>query len=177
MSAETRVTTGTQAVAARRRAAAARVWREFVATRSGLVGLLLLVAVITIALLAPVLVPAATLDVTQVTAAANQPPMAGYPLGTDAQGRSVLGMLVWGARISLLVGFAATAVSMVIGTAMGMAAGHFGGAGRAVIMRVIDDHRRDRRHQLGRHGARGPRPDADHRVPAVHRARPGARRR
>lgn len=138
MSADTRPTTGSQAVAARRRAAAAQVWREFVATRSGVVGLVLLLVVIAIAVLAPVLVPAATLDVTQITAPINHPPMEGYPLGTDPQGRSVLGMLVWGARISLLVGFAATAVSMVIGTAMGMAAGHFGGAGRAVIMRVID---------------------------------------
>ena len=72
-----------------------------------------------IAILAPVLVPAESLDVTQITAPTNHPPMPGYPLGTDPQGRSVLGMLIWGARVSLLVGFAATAVSMVIGTSIG----------------------------------------------------------
>jgi len=129
---------GAAAVAARRRAAAAAVWREFVRTRSGLVGLVLLCAVILIAVLAPVLVPAETLDVIKITAPSNHPPMAGYPLGTDPQGRSVLGMLIWGARISLLVGFAATAVSMIIGTVAGMAAGHFTGWVRAVIMRIID---------------------------------------
>jgi peptide/nickel transport system permease protein len=133
-----RPTSGAAAISARRRAAAAAVWREFVRTRSGLIGLILLLVVIAIAVLAPVLVPAETLDVIKITAPSNHPPMAGYPLGTDPQGRSVLGMLVWGARISLLVGFAATAVSMIIGTTMGMAAGHFSGVGRAVIMRVID---------------------------------------
>ena len=138
MSVESRPTSGRQAVAARRRAAALQVWREFVGTRSGVVGLVLLLVVIAIAVLAPVLVPAESLDVTQITAPTNHPPMAGYPLGTDPSGRSVLGMLIWGARVSLLVGFAATAVSMVIGTTMGMAAGHFTGASRAVIMRVID---------------------------------------
>jgi peptide/nickel transport system permease protein len=138
MSVDSRPTSGRQAVAARRRAAALHVWREFVATRSGVVGLVLLVVIIAIAVLAPVLVPAESLDVTQITAPTNHPPMPGYPLGTDPQGRSVLGMLIWGARVSLLVGFAATAVSMVIGTSMGMAAGHFTGTSRAVIMRVID---------------------------------------
>ena len=50
----------------------------------------------------------------------------------------MLALLIWGARISLVVGFAATLVSMVIGTVMGMAAGHFTGATQAVLMRVID---------------------------------------
>ncbi|MVA75354.1 ABC transporter permease subunit [Auraticoccus sp. F435] len=125
-------------MAAQRRARAAEVWREFAATRSGLVGLVLLAAVFAVALLAPVLVPLETLDVTRLTAASNEPPSAAHLLGTDPSGRDVLGMLVWGARVSLLVGFAATAVSMVIGTLVGMAAGHFTGLTQAVIMRVVD---------------------------------------
>ncbi|WP_331714385.1 ABC transporter permease [Auraticoccus cholistanensis] len=129
---------GRAAVAAQRRARAAEVWREFAATRSGLVGLVLLAAVFAVALLAPVLVPLETLDVTRLTAASNEPPSAAHLLGTDPSGRDVLGMLVWGARVSLLVGFAATAVSMVIGTLVGMAAGHFTGLTQAVIMRVVD---------------------------------------
>ncbi|WP_114559547.1 ABC transporter permease [Desertihabitans aurantiacus] len=125
-------------VRARRRARAAGLWREFVATRSGLIGLLVLAVVIVLALLAPLLVPIETLDVTRVTAGINEPPSAAHPLGTDPSGRDVLGMLLWGARVSLLVGFSATAVSMLIGTAVGMAAGHFSGLTQAVIMRVID---------------------------------------
>nr|WP_231747498.1 ABC transporter permease [Auraticoccus cholistanensis] len=84
------------------------------------------------------MVPLETLDVTRLTAASNEPPSAAHLLGTDPSGRDVLGMLVWGARVSLLVGFAATAVSMVIGTLVGMAAGHFTGLTQAVIMRVVD---------------------------------------
>ncbi|WP_051973162.1 ABC transporter permease [Cryobacterium sp. MLB-32] len=124
--------------AARRRQRAGEVWKEFASNRSGLVGLVVLLAVIALAVLAPLLAPASTLDVTQITAPQNDPPSLAHPLGTDPAGRSVLALLIWGARVSLLVGFSATLVSMVIGTVMGMAAGHFTGAAQAVLMRVID---------------------------------------
>jgi len=126
------------AAAARRRAQAAAVVREFAGHRSGLVGLVLLLVVIVAALLTPLLVPIETLDVTRLTARQNEPPTGAHWLGTDPAGRDVVAMLLWGSRISLLVGFAATAVSMVIGTVVGMSAGHFGGWAQAVIMRVID---------------------------------------
>jgi len=126
------------AVADRRRQQAAEAWTEFAHTRSGPIGAALLLAVFLLAVLTPVLVPAETLDVTRITADLNEPPSAAHWLGTDPSGRDVLGMLLWGSRISLLVGFAATAVSMIIGTVVGMAAGHFTGAVQAVIMRVID---------------------------------------
>lgn len=124
--------------AARRMQRAKEVWKEFAATRSGLIGLIFLLLVVVIALLAPVLAPPETLDVTRISAPQNQSPSWAYPLGTDPAGRSVLAMLIWGARISLLVGFCATVVSMVIGTLMGMAAGHFSGPLQAVFMRIID---------------------------------------
>ena len=126
------------AAAARRRVQAAAVVREFARHRSGLVGLVLLLVVIAAALLTPLLIPIETLDVTRLTARQNEPPTGAHWLGTDPAGRDVLAMLLWGSRISLLVGFAATAVSMVIGTVVGMAAGHFSGWAQAVIMRVID---------------------------------------
>lgn len=126
------------AVAARRRARLRSTAAGFAATRSGLVGLGLLLLVILAALLTPVLIPFETLDVTRLTAGQNEPPSGAHWLGTDPAGRDVVAMLLWGSRISLLVGFAATAVSMVIGTVVGMAAGHFTGWAQAVIMRVID---------------------------------------
>lgn len=122
----------------RRRARAAEVWREFVDTRSGPAGAVLLLLVIVLALLAPVLAPPQTLDVTQITADGNEPPSLQHWLGTDPSGRDILTMLLWGSRASLLVGFAATAMSMVIGTAVGMMAGHFTGFLRAVMLRVVD---------------------------------------
>lgn len=126
------------AARARRRAQLAAVSREFAANRSGLVGLVLLLVVIALALLTPVLIPIETLDVTRLTAGQNEPPSGTHWLGTDPAGRDVVALLLWGSRISLLVGFAATAVSMIIGTVVGMAAGHFTGWVQAVIMRVID---------------------------------------
>ncbi|WP_244302948.1 ABC transporter permease [Leucobacter coleopterorum] len=124
--------------AARRRARLKEVWREFATHRSGVVGLVILTAVIALAVFAPVLFPAETLDVTKLSNAQNQPPGNGMLLGTDPSGRSVLAMLVWGGRASMLVGFAATLVSMVIGTAVGMAAGHFHGATQAILLRIVD---------------------------------------
>ncbi|GAB3699311.1 ABC transporter permease [Mariniluteicoccus flavus] len=125
-------------VAAKRREKAKENWAEFASNRGGLIGLLGLVVVVALALLAPVLVPIGTLDVTKVTAMQNEPPSGAHWLGTDPAGRDVVGLLLWGARISLLVGFSATLVSMVIGTIVGMMAGHFTGFTQAVILRVID---------------------------------------
>ncbi|QAY73500.1 ABC transporter permease [Agromyces protaetiae] len=130
---------GARSVAsARRKQRAGEVWREFARHRSGVVGLVLLLAVIALALLAPVIAPEQLLDVTKVTAGPNEPPSWANPLGTDPAGRSVLVMLLWGSRVSLLVGFAATAVSMIIGTIVGMSAGHFGGVAQAVLLRIMD---------------------------------------
>lgn len=123
---------------ARRRQRAAEIWKEFSRSRSGVIGLIILLVVIALALLAPVIAPASLLDVTKVTAGQNEPPSWAYPLGTDPAGRSVLVMLLWGSRVSLLVGFSATAVSMIIGTIVGMAAGHFTGVTQAILMRIID---------------------------------------
>lgn len=122
----------------RRRRRFVQVWKQFIQNKTGLVGLVVLCVVIVLAILAPVIFPASMLDVTQLSNPQNQPPTGANPLGTDPSGRSVLAMLVWGSRVSLVVGFAATAVSMIIGTVFGMAAGHFTGATQAVLMRVID---------------------------------------
>lgn len=123
---------------ARRRQRAGEAWREFRKHRAGLIGLGVLLAVVMLALLAPVIAPAWQLDPTKVSGLPNQAPSLADPLGTDPDGRSVLVMILWGSRVSLLVGFAATFVSMVIGTFIGMAAGHFGGLLGGFLMRVVD---------------------------------------
>lgn len=139
MTREPKAPAATVSVASRKRARAAAVWREFASNGGGLVGAILLLVVIAASLLAPVIEPLINLDVTHViTSPQNAPPSASHILGTDPLGRDILGMLLWGSRVSLLVGFAATAVSMIIGTVFGMAAGHFTGWLQAVIMRIID---------------------------------------
>jgi peptide/nickel transport system permease protein len=73
-----------------------------------------------------------------------KPPMwlpggeARFPLGTDGQGRDVLSAIVYGARVSVMIGLVATAAACAIGTALGLLAGYYGGMIDGVIMRVAD---------------------------------------
>ncbi len=123
---------------ARRRHAFAAAARTFAADRAGVVGLVVLVVIVALAVLAPVLTDPAGLDVTRATGARLAAPGARYWLGTDESGRSVLLLTWWGARISLLVGLAAAALSVGIGTLVGLLAGHFGRWVSAILMRCTD---------------------------------------
>lgn len=123
---------------ARRRQALGRFGRRYATQRAGLVGLGLLVLFVALALLAPAITNSAGLDVTKVNAAPLAAPSAHHILGTDESGRSVALLTLWGARVSLLVGFLATVVSMVLGTLVGIVAGHFRGWVQAVLMRLTD---------------------------------------
>lgn len=113
-------------------------WRAFSSNKSGMFGLIFLVVVVLAALFAPLIANESLLDVTRVTNLSNQPPTWQHPLGTDPLGRSVLVMLLWGSRMSLLVGVAATVMSMFLGALIGILAGHFTGLGSAFLLRVID---------------------------------------
>jgi peptide/nickel transport system permease protein len=70
--------------------------------------------------------------------AANQPPSAKHPLGTDAQGYDQLGRMMVGGQVSLTVGFAAAAIATIVGTLWGAVAGFFGGWVDNVLMRIVD---------------------------------------
>jgi peptide/nickel transport system permease protein len=122
----------------RRRNALVTRWRQFASNRAGLAGLLGLVIAVALALIAPVLVPAESLSVTRATGEVLHAPTSEFWLGTDEAGRSVLIMTWWGARVSLLVGFAAALLSVGIGTIVGMVAAHFGGWLSGGLMRITD---------------------------------------
>ncbi len=122
----------------RRAAAARRTWRQFRKSRTGMFGLVLLSFFVLVAVFAPLLADAEGLQVTQATGGVLEPPSAEYPLGTDDTGRSVLTLLIWGSRISLFVGLFATAISMVIGTLMGLASGFFEGWGGRILFRLTE---------------------------------------
>ncbi|HCB07474.1 MAG TPA: ABC transporter permease [Nocardioides sp.] len=126
-------------VARRRRAQSARrTWASFRSHKSGLFGLGLLLFFVAIALLAPLLASSEGLEVTKATGGVLEPPSAEYPLGTDENGRSILTLLMWGARISLFVGLLATLISMIIGTLIGLASGFFEGWPARVLFRVTE---------------------------------------
>jgi peptide/nickel transport system permease protein len=123
---------------ARRRAALLDAWRRLLREPGGVAGLAILAFFVAVALLAPVLFPAETLEVTRSREPKLAAPYAGFPLGTDRYGISVLALVAWGARISLLVGVAATLISMILGTFAGIASGHFRNLAGAALERLTD---------------------------------------
>jgi peptide/nickel transport system permease protein len=138
-SASAKSTLTARQITRRRRAEAwRRNWREFRRHRSGLVGLAILAVFVTVALAAPLLADGDGLKVTQATGGVLDPPSWEYWLGTDENGRSVLTLLIWGSRISLLVGLLATAISMLIGTVIGLASGFFEGLGSRLLYRLTE---------------------------------------
>ncbi len=107
----------------------------------GIVGLVIVVLVAVAAVAAPWLAPH---DPTQQNVAARLLPpeglgnYAGHPLGTDALGRDVLSRIIYGARVSLVVGVASVLLAGVVGVLLGLAAGYLGGRVEAVTMRLAD---------------------------------------
>ena len=87
---------------------------------------------------APLLADPEGLEVTKATGGVLEPPSSEFWLGTDDNGRSVLTLLIWGARISLFVGLMATLISMVIGTVVGLLSGYFSGWIGAVLFRFTE---------------------------------------
>jgi len=107
--------------------------------RGLLAGAALLAVFALAAVLAPVLAPHDPLAVADAsTPVALQPPSARHPLGTDALGRDILARVLFGGRVSLAVGVGVELVVAVLGCAIGLLAGYYGGALDATLMRVTD---------------------------------------
>lgn len=99
-------------------------WRSFARKRGGVVGLIMLVSMILMAIFAPWIAPYDPYKPVAATAAdVMAPPSAEHPLGTDEIGRDVLSLVIYGARISLSVGFAAALIIVLLGCVIGMVAG------------------------------------------------------
>jgi peptide/nickel transport system permease protein len=112
---------------ARRRRSLQGFWRVYRHSRMGMVGLVLLGLFVVVALAAPLLVSKEDIGVNDPPGAPFQSPSFEFPLGTDDFGRSILDLVIYGSRISLLVGFAATVITMVVGATVGIAGGYYGG--------------------------------------------------
>lgn len=114
---------------------AARVLRRFLRRRTAAAGLVIAAAITITGLLAPILAPYSP---TEPVGDINGTPSAQHWVGTDRLGRDLLSRLIYGARISLLIGITAQAISVVLGTTLGMAAGYYGRGVDILLMRFVD---------------------------------------
>lgn len=111
----------------RRRAAVSAHWTAFRHNRQGTVGLGILTIFVLVAAVGPIFIDPASIEPATADGPLLAAPSFAYPLGTDNYGRSMLALMVEGARISLLVGFTAAMGTMFIGAGIGITAGYFGG--------------------------------------------------
>jgi ABC-type dipeptide/oligopeptide/nickel transport system permease subunit len=121
----------------------AGAWRRLLARlvghRGALGGSILLLGILAAALLAPAVAPYDPARVPADLAAASlRPPGKDHWLGTDLLGRDLFSRILYGARVSLLVGFAVAALTAAVGAAVGLLAGFYAGTIDAVFMRVTD---------------------------------------
>jgi peptide/nickel transport system permease protein len=112
--------------------------RQFKRNKPALVGLGIIIVLYLVALLAPLIAPHDPIQQIDIARLRYQPPGGEYLLGTDRFGRDVLSRIIYGSRISLSIGFVATAISVTIGTLLGASAGYFGGRIDSLIMRFTD---------------------------------------
>ncbi len=119
-------------------------WRRFRRSRIALVALIYVALMTMLALLAPLIaatrpsapVPYGPNDVDIVHRLEGPSPQ--HRLGTDDLGRDVLARMIHGARVSLTVGFTATAISLIVGSILGALAGYYGGAADWIVSRIIE---------------------------------------
>jgi len=111
-------------------------WRALRRNQLALAGGVVVVFVAVLALLAPIIAPMDPnrYDVKKILDA----PSGLHPLGTDQLGRDVLSRMLYGARVSLAVGFVSVGIATAIGIALGSLAGYHGGTTDAMVMRLVD---------------------------------------
>lgn len=121
------------------------VWHSFVHSPLALVSAMVAFVCVFCAVFANLVAPHNPMDLASLELADALLPPAWLPegktrylLGTDAQGRDILSALMYGTRISLMVGIASVVVSVIVGVALGLLAGYAGGKTDAFIMRVCD---------------------------------------
>jgi len=102
----------------------------------GTLGAMLILLLVCTAILAPTLAPYDPLRID--SALRLQPPNVAHPLGTDDFGRDILSRIIYGARVSMLIGVSAAGLSTFLATVMGLSSGYYGGPVDLVLQRCID---------------------------------------
>ncbi|WP_247869517.1 ABC transporter permease [Herbaspirillum sp. ST 5-3] len=123
-----------------------RFRRDFFASTTATIGLIVLGLIIIVAVCAPLIAPQnpydlMKLDIMDSRLTPGTPSADGamrYVLGTDEQGRDILSAIMYGLRTSVLVGVSSTVIALGIGLGLGLAAGYAGGRVESLIMRIVD---------------------------------------
>ncbi len=114
----------------------AEFWRRFKKQKVALVALIFIIALVLAAILAPVIAPYD--PSAPVYNAVLQGPSGDHWAGTDAYGRDIFSRIIWGARISLAVGFLSVTLGALFGVTLGIVSGFYGGWVDSIIMRICD---------------------------------------
>jgi peptide/nickel transport system permease protein len=112
------------------------VWRRFRRSPGALVGAVVVAAIALVAIFAPLV--AGSDPLAQHVALGAQPPSAAHWFGTDKLGREVFARIVYGARISIRIGFVAVGLAITAGTLIGLVAGYAGKRTESVLMGAMD---------------------------------------
>jgi peptide/nickel transport system permease protein len=112
------------------------VWNRLRRTPGAITGLVIVVALVFVAVFAPLISHYDPLG--QNIASGAQAPSFAHPLGTDKLGRDMLARILFGARISIRIGFVAVGLAISVGTVIGLVAGYFGGRIESILMGAMD---------------------------------------
>ena len=112
-------------------------WLQFRQSRSAVAGLAIVLAFALTGLLAPLAAPADPIA-QHLDAVLKWPLHGGFLLGSDDLGRDILSRVIYGARVSLMVGAISVSISLTVGCTIGLFAGYFGGVLDLLVMRLID---------------------------------------
>ncbi len=112
-------------------------WYQLLRNRAAIAGLIIIICFAFLAVFAPLFAPRNPLEQT-ISDRMTAPFTDGYILGTDDLGRDMLSRIIYGGRISLVIGIISVGISLLLGITLGIIAGYFGGWADKVIMRVID---------------------------------------
>ena len=110
--------------------------RRLLQNKAAIFGGVVIIIMSTLAIFAPFVAPYSYEF--QFVDRIGQPPSAEHWLGTDSLGRDLLSRIIYGARVSLMVGFVATTVALLIGVSWGVIAGYSGGRVDSIMMRIVD---------------------------------------
>jgi len=112
-------------------------WHQFKNNKTAVIGLIIIMLFVFIGILAPILAPMDPIE-QHIELRKSAPFTNGYILGSDDLGRDMLSRIIYGARISMIIGVFAVSISLICGAIIGLVSAYYGGIVDKIIMRIMD---------------------------------------